>query len=74
MLSGTTLAVADITIPPEKADIIANSDKEVESILRSYRRGLVTELERDDSVIKVWQETTKKVANSVASIWIRMAI
>ena len=65
MLSGTTLAVADITIPPEKADIIANSDKEVESILRSYRRGLVTELERDDSVIKVWQETTKKVANSV---------
>ena len=65
MISGTTLSVADITIPPQKEEIITKSQQEVEEINRAYRRGLLTELERNERVIKVWQDTTKEVAEAV---------
>ena len=65
MRSGATIAVADITIPEEKTEIIANSTREVESVTRDWRRGLLTEQERDDRVIEIWQRTTKEVGNKV---------
>ncbi len=65
MLSGITIAVGDITIPPKKAEILAGSLQKVETIQKSYRRGLLTELEMDEQVIKVWQDTTKEVADAV---------
>ncbi|HAF62398.1 MAG TPA: DNA-directed RNA polymerase subunit beta' [Anaerolineaceae bacterium] len=65
MLSGTTVAVGDITIPPKKEEILAESLEKVEVIQKSYRRGLLTELEMDEQVIKVWQDTTKEVADAV---------
>ena len=65
MLSGTTVAVGDITIPPKKEQILAESLEKVETIQKSYRRGLLTELEMDEQVIKVWQDTTKEVADAV---------
>ncbi len=65
MLSGTTIAVGDITIPPKKEEILAESLEKVEAIQKSYRRGLLTELEMDEQVIKVWQDTTKEVADAV---------
>ena len=65
MLSGTTLAVSDITIPESKKDILNNSQQEVESVQKSYRRGLLTEQERNERVIEIWQQTTKAVADEV---------
>ncbi len=65
MRSGATIAVDDITIPPEKEQILLKANDEVERINQSYRRGLLTEQERNERVIEVWQETTKVVADSV---------
>ncbi len=65
MRSGATIAVADITIPPEKVDILAKATQEVENVNRAYRRGLLTEQERNERVIEIWQETTKLVADAV---------
>jgi DNA-directed RNA polymerase subunit beta' len=65
MLSGITLSVADITIPPEKEGILAQSQKDVDDIQRAYRRGLLTELERNNRTIEIWQETTKNVGEAV---------
>ena len=65
MRSGSTIAVADITIPAEKPEILAESTREVEGVTRSWRRGLLTEQERDDQIIEIWQQTTKKVAKAV---------
>ena len=42
-ISGTTLAVADISIPPERKGIIDEALKAVEVVLRDFRRGLLTE-------------------------------
>jgi len=65
MLSGTTLAVSDITIPESKQAILDSSTQEVEGVQKSYRRGLLTEQERNERVIEIWQQTTKAVADEV---------
>ncbi len=65
MKSGTTIAVADITIPPEKYQIIDTSQKEVDKINRDYRRGLLKEEERDKLVIELWKDTTEEVGKAV---------
>ncbi|MEK6754024.1 MAG: DNA-directed RNA polymerase subunit beta' [Chloroflexota bacterium] len=63
--SGTTLAVADISIPPERKPIIDEALKAVEVVLRDFRRGLLTEQEKNEREIQIWQETTDKVGEAV---------
>ncbi len=63
--SGTTLAVADISIPPERKGIIDESLKAVEVVLRDFRRGLLTEQEKNEREIQIWQETTERVGVAV---------
>ncbi len=65
MRSGATIAVADITVPPEKVGIIDDALKEIELVTRDFRRGLLTEQEQNERVIDVWQQTTKLVADAV---------
>jgi DNA-directed RNA polymerase subunit beta' len=63
--SGSTIAVADITVPPEKPEIIQEALDSVDVINRDFRRGLLTEQERDEKVIEIWQDTTDEVADAV---------
>ncbi|MBM3180002.1 MAG: DNA-directed RNA polymerase subunit beta' [Chloroflexi bacterium] len=63
--SGTTLAVADISIPPERKGIIDEALKAVEVVLRDFRRGLLTEQEKNEREIQIWQETTDLVGIAV---------
>jgi len=65
MRSGSTLAVADISMPSKKAEILAEAQQEVENVQRSFRRGLLTEQERNEREIEIWQRTTKDVASAV---------
>ena len=64
-VSGTTIAVSDITVPAEKSEIIAKTLLEAEAISRDYRRGLLTDQEQNERTIALWQETTLKVASAV---------
>ena len=63
--SGSTIAVADITVPPMKQEIIQEALGNVDVINRDFRRGLLTEQERDEKVIEIWQDTTNEVAAKV---------
>ena len=65
MRSGTTLAVADISIPPERKEIIEESLKAVELVQRDFRRGLLTEQEKNEREIEIWQGTTDRVSDAV---------
>ena len=56
-----TVSVADVSVPPEKKDILAAADEKVEGILKSYSRGLLTEEDRYNEVIKVWEKATDDV-------------
>ncbi|HTP00258.1 MAG TPA: DNA-directed RNA polymerase subunit beta' [Anaerolineales bacterium] len=65
MRSGTTLAVADISIPPERRDMLGEAQKQVEVVEQQFRRGLLTEQEQNERIIEIWQKTTDEVANAV---------
>lgn len=65
MRSGSTIAVADISIPEDKAAILATAQGLVEVLNRNWRRGLLTEQERNEKIVDVWQDTTKEVSDAV---------
>ncbi|MBQ9099081.1 MAG: DNA-directed RNA polymerase subunit beta' [Clostridia bacterium] len=56
-----SISVYDMSIPPEKKDIIDAAQAKVDSINGYFRRGLLTDEERYNSVIKIWATTTDEV-------------
>ena len=58
-----TVGVEDIIVPPEKQQLIEETDKTVDYIVKQYRRGLITEEERYNNVIAAWTETIEKLTN-----------
>lgn len=56
-----TVSVMDVTVPPEKQQLLAEAEKEVDNINKLYRKGLVSDDERYQEVINVWNATTEKV-------------
>lgn len=65
MKSGATIAVDDITIPSDKEQILKDAQDEVEKVNKNYRRGLLTEQERNEKTIDQWQKTTVLVSDAV---------
>ncbi len=60
-----TVSTKDIIIPPAKKEILEAAEEQVEQIAKQYRRGLITEQERYDSVIKVWEKATSDVSDAM---------
>ncbi len=59
--AGITIGITDIIIPAEKKDILAGAEKNVEQIEQQYRRGLITDEERYQRIIGIWNEATETV-------------
>ncbi|WP_027415322.1 DNA-directed RNA polymerase subunit beta' [Aneurinibacillus terranovensis] len=59
--AGITVAVADITTPDEKHEILNEAEKKVEMVMQQFRRGLITENERYDRVISIWSKAKDDV-------------
>jgi len=51
---GLSFSLGDIMIPPEKHELIAKANVEVDSIITNYNMGLITNNERYNQVIDVW--------------------
>ncbi len=64
-VSGTTMAVADLTIPEEREGILNDARKRVDEIDRQYRRGLLTEDEQYQRTIEQWNGAKDKVEKAV---------
>ncbi len=60
-----TVSVSDMTVPPEKSQIIAEADKKVDEVTKHFRRGLLTDEERYRRVISIWEECTKDVTTAL---------
>jgi DNA-directed RNA polymerase subunit beta' len=60
-LSGMTVSVDDMVIPPEKEVLVEQAQKEVERIWKEYEKGLITNGERYNKVIDTWTRTTSEV-------------
>ncbi|MCI7685580.1 MAG: DNA-directed RNA polymerase subunit beta' [Baileyella intestinalis] len=61
--AAVTIGVSDMEIPQEKYPIIAEANKRQELYQSYYDKGLMTADERYDRIIKIWGETTEKVAD-----------
>lgn len=64
-VSGTTIAVADLTIPEERQGILDDALQRVNEIDRQYRRGLLTEEEQYQRTIEQWNDAKDKVEKAV---------
>ncbi len=62
---GMTIAVADISVPPEKEQLLGRADDQVKEIDRQFQRGLITEDERYEAVVDVWQRTSRDLSDTM---------
>ena len=60
-----TVSVADVAVPPAKKEILDAADEQVKNILKQYKRGAITDTERYDEVIKVWEKATNDVTEAM---------
>ncbi len=56
-----TVAIADMTVPAKKYELIHETEKEIIKIDRQYRRGLITNEERYRLTVAAWEKTTADV-------------
>ncbi len=63
--SGISIAVSDVVVPPEKEELITYAMVEVEKIVEQHAIGAITEGERYNKVIDVWQHTTNHIAQAM---------
>jgi len=64
-IGAISISMGDIFVPKVKAEILAEADEEVEKFERSYRRGLISDEERYEKVIEIWNKTTDKLTSKL---------
>ena len=52
-----TVSISDMTVPPQKPEMIKNAQDTVDKITRNFKRGLITEEERYKEVVETWKQT-----------------
>ena len=60
-----TVAIADMTVPQKKYELIGDTEKEIIKIDRQYRRGLITNEERYRLSVQAWEKTTADVTTAL---------
>ena len=60
-----TVAIADMTVPQKKYELIGDTEKEIIKIDRQYRRGLITNDERYRLSVQAWEKTTADVTTAL---------
>lgn len=60
-----TVSIGDISVPDEKPKLIEKAEGEVEKFEKSYRRGLISDDERYEKVIEIWNNTTDEVTDAL---------
>jgi DNA-directed RNA polymerase subunit beta' len=60
-LSGLTVGVADVPHVPEKQEIVDEAHKQVATVSKQFRRGLITDDERHERVISIWNSAKDEI-------------
>lgn len=64
-LSGISIGMEDMVIPPTKKQIVDTADAEVRDIEQQFEQGFVTAGERYNKVVDIWARTSDKIANAM---------
>jgi len=70
--AGTTISIADLTVPEAKKGLLREAEAEIEKSTHRYLKGEITEVERYTKVIDTWSETTSKLTDSVVENFDRL--
>ena len=70
--SGTTISIADLSVPADKKELLAEAEREIEKSTHRYLKGDITEVERYTKVIDTWSETTSKLTERVVENFDRL--
>jgi len=62
---GLTIGLFDIEVPKNKAEALRTADASVAEIDRQFQRGLITDDERYEQVVGVWQDTTARMSDDM---------
>ena len=65
-LSAISVAVCDAVIPPQKQELIAEADQQIAKVGKLFNRGLISDNERYNQTIAIWQATTDMVSKALA--------
>ena len=60
-----TVSISDMTVPPQKPEIIAEAQNTVDKITKNYKRGLITEEERYKEVVETWKNSDDKLTEAL---------
>ena len=63
--SGVSIAISDIEVPTAKAGILEAAESKVQEVERQYRRGLLTDDEREERTIEIWNKAKDDLADAV---------
>ncbi len=63
--SGVTVSMADVLVPPRKAEILEGYEQQADAIEKKYQRGALNKPERTDALVKIWKEATEEVGNAL---------
>lgn len=61
--AGITISVSDVKVPEEKPQILEEAEQKADMVMKQYRRGLITEDERYERVISIWNEAKDKISS-----------
>ena len=64
-IGALTVAVCDAVIPPEKKEIIAKAEEEVDAVREEYMMGLRSDEERYEEILNIWNKATDDVTNAL---------
>jgi DNA-directed RNA polymerase subunit beta' len=64
-ISAITVSTSDMTVPEAKKLLLADADKVVDTIEKSFRRGFISDEERYQKIIDKWTKTTEEVADAL---------
>ncbi len=60
-----TVSISDMTVPPEKKEIIAEAESTVDEVSKKFRRGFITDEERYKTVIQIWREADDRITKKL---------
>ena len=62
-----TVSISDMTVPPQKPELIEKAQDTVDKITKNYKRGLITEEERYKEVVETWKNTDDQLTEALLS-------
>ncbi len=66
-ISAITVSVADMEVPAEREKILKEADEAVDAVYKNYKRGLISDEQRYNEVVKIWGKATDDIQDAIMS-------